>query len=171
MESSTFDKQLNRVLLKPRFSFELKEPKEAILEKFSNALLKGSDNFRGKVVGNHVVIDVAKADEHFWSPQLQIEVESTNQKASIIKGLFGPKPQLWTLFMFIHFGVALAFAIFVTMLYTDLSLDREYSLSLFLTILMPVIWISFYLFGRWGKRKGYKQIMKLYNFVVKLSEG
>ncbi|NNC69231.1 MAG: GTP-binding protein, partial [Flavobacteriaceae bacterium] len=72
------------------------------------------------------------------------------------------------LFMFIHFGVALAFAIFVTMLYTDLSLNNDHSLSLILTIAMPVVWILFYLLGRWGKKKGHHQMVELDDFMNKI---
>lgn len=166
MTTSSFDDQLNSILLKPRFSFEHNESKEAVLKKFKEAFTTNKNELRGKVVGDHIVIDVAKAEEHFWSPQLQLEVEEAeNGKTSTVKGLFGPKPTLWTLFMFIHFGVALAFAVFATMLYTDWSLKQDYTLSLILTILMPVLWVSFYLFGRWGKKKGHVQMVDLDGFM------
>ena len=165
MNDSSFDNQLNKILLKPRFVFEHQEPKDAILKKFKETFELTSSKFQGKVVGNHIVIDVTKKDEHFWSPQLQIEIEKNEDNTSMIKGLFGPKPQLWTLFMFIHFGVALAFAVFATMLYTRFSLDQDYTFPLVMTITMPVLWILFYLFGRLGKKKGYGQMTELYTFV------
>lgn len=169
MDTSSFDNQLNRILLKPRFSFQHNEPREAILRKFEAAFSKKSTDFRGKVVGDHIVIDVSKINEHFWSPQLQLELEES-EKGLVIKGLYGPKPQLWTLFMFIHFGVALAFAVFATMLYVDWSLEQNYTLSLSLTIAMPVLWVLFYFFGRWGKRKGHGQMVDLDGFMRKVLE-
>ena len=162
-----FDSQFNKIVLKPRFKVEHNEKSELILEKFTNAFAEAGHSFRGKVVGDHVVIDVAESEEHFWSPQLQLEIEEL-EKGSIIKGLFGPKPQLWTLFMFIHFGVALAFAIFLTKLYTDISLDQDYTFSLVITLVMPVLWILFYLFGRWGKKKGHHQMIKLNDFMIQV---
>lgn len=164
----SFDTKLNRILLKPRFKLHYKEEKEIVLKKFEDAFTEKANNLRGKVVGDHVVIDVSQKEEHFWSPQLQLELENLEDQSLLIKGLFGPKPQLWTLFMFIHFGVALAFAIFVTMLYTDLSLKKDHTLSLILTIAMPIVWVLFYLFGRWGKKKGHRQMVELDDFMNKI---
>ena len=164
MDASSFDTKLNRILLKPRFSIELQENKKTVLDHFNEAFDHAQISLRGKVVGDHVIIDVASSAEHIWSPQLQLELEE-QEDGTLVKGLFGPKPQLWTLFMFIHFGVALAFAIFATMLYTDWSLGQDYTLSLVLTIAMPVLWILFYLFGRWGKKKGYTQMVELDDFM------
>ena len=168
MDNPSFDNQLNKLLLKPRFVIEHKESKNKILKKFKDAFELGSSNFRGKVVGSHIVIDVAKSDEHFWSPQLQIEIDNSEDGTSIINGLFGPKPTLWTLFMFIHFGIALAFAVFITMFYTDRSLGKNYSLSLILTISMPILWVLFYIFGRLGKKKGYAQMVGLDAFMRRI---
>ena len=168
----SFENRLNKILLKPRFSLQRDETKEVILKKFEKAFGAATTHLRGKVVGDHIIIDVSKTDEHFWSPQLQLELEEGTE-GLLIKGLYGPKPQLWTLFMFIHFGVALAFAVFATMLYTDVSLGQNTTFSLLMTIIMPVLWILFYLFGRWGKKKGYQQMMELDSFmndVLKLKD-
>ena len=163
-----FEDKLNKILLKPRFVLHHSEEKELVLTKFRNAFEHAETTLRGKVVDDHIVVDVAKADEHFWSPQLQLEILENDDKTSAVKGLFGPKPQLWSLFMFIHFGVALAFAVFATMLYTDISLNQDYTLSLILTIAMPILWILFYLFGRWGKKKGHNQMVELDAFMKKV---
>lgn len=165
---TSFDNQLNKILLKPRFVLHHGEDKKVVLEKFKKAFERVETTLRGKVVGDHIVIDVANADAHIWSPQLQLEIVENDDKTSVIKGLFGPKPQLWTLFMFIHFGVALAFAVFVTMLYTDLSLGQDHTLSMILTIAMPILWMLFYLFGRWGKKKGHGQMVELDDFMKKV---
>lgn len=41
------------------------------------------------------------------------------EKQAVVKGLFEPKPQVWTLFMFFHFAVALAFIGFSIMAYVQ----------------------------------------------------
>ena len=165
---SSFDSRMNRIVLKPRFQMHLHEQKDQILTKFRDSFADGFTELSVTVVGDHIIIDVAKEHEHFWSPQLQLEVEDRDDNTSIVKGHYGPKPSLWTLFMFIHFGVALAFAIFATMLYTDLSLYQDYRISLLLTIAMPVLWVAFYLFGRWGKKKGHAQMQEIDAFMKRV---
>ena len=170
MDNHSIDNQLNSILLKPRFRFDLNESKDVIVDKFKKEFQLKSTKFRGKVVGDHVIIDIAKENEHLWSPQLQLELEEVSKNQTLVKGLFGPKPQLWTLFMFIHFGVALAFAVFATIFYTDWSLGQDYTFSLFMVVAMPILWISFYFFGRWGKKKGHQQIVELDSFMRKILE-
>ncbi|MDJ0644923.1 MAG: hypothetical protein QNJ57_02965 [Flavobacteriaceae bacterium] len=169
MEASSFDSKLNKILLKPRFKLQYNENRGVVIEKFKNAFSNATEGFRGKIVGDHIVIDVTKDDEHLWSPQLQLELEESEEGLAI-KGLFGPKPTLWSLFMFIHFGVALAFAVFATMLYTDISLGQDATFSMIMTIAMPIVWILFYLFGRWGKKKGHQQMVALYNVMNDILE-
>ena len=163
--ASVFESKRNRIVLKPRFQLVHGEPMGRVLSKFKSAFSSNTTKINGKIVGTLIVIDVAQDQEHFWSPQLQLQLEDDKEQSTLIRGHYGPKPSLWTLFMFIHFGVAVAFAIFATMLFTNLSLEQDYGLSLFLTLAMPVLWILFYLFGRWGKKKGSQQMQALDDFM------
>ena len=164
MNQPIHDNKINAILLKPRFREELKESKTAVLNKFEAVFAKKEHKFKTKLVDNHIVIDVPKEEDHFWSPQLQIEIVEEDDK-TILKGLFGPKPQVWTLFMFFHFAVALAFIIFLIMAYTQFSLEQEYLFALYMCIAMPIIWVLFYVFGQLGKKKGYNQMLEMDEFV------
>lgn len=60
-----------------------------------------------KTLGGYVnrevsVIRLRQDKEKYWAPQLQIRVEENEEiPGSIqIRGLFGPRPSIWTLFMF-----------------------------------------------------------------------
>jgi Na+/melibiose symporter-like transporter len=117
------------------------------------------------------VIDVPKDEDHFWSPQLHIEVESNEENKTIVKGLFGPKPQVWTFFMFIHFAVAIAFIVFFVVAYTRWNLKQDYTFALIMCIAMPVLWIILYILGQLGKKKGYKQMVQLETFLSIILEG
>ena len=91
---------------------EFDETPEEILNKFKKNLADKDCKYCSKISGNHVFLDVPQVDEHFWSPQLQVEVIEGANESSIVKGILGPKPQVWTMFMFIHFATALAFIVF-----------------------------------------------------------
>ncbi len=95
MNQPIHDDDLNRILLKPRFKLHYKESEEAILEKFKQNLSKSECIYSSKIIGNHIVIDVPSAEEHFWSPQLHVEIE-TEDNTTIVKGILGPKPKIWT---------------------------------------------------------------------------
>ena len=159
------DNQLNKILLKPRFKIEKQEKADAIIEKFKNVFAQGGNNYSGKIVDHHIIIDVPKDDEHFWSPQLHIEVEDGENGGTQIKGLYGPKPQIWSLFMFIHFGVALAFMVFLVLAYSRWSLEQDYSFALMMCFIMPVLWFVLYFIGRLGRKKGAEQIHQIDAFL------
>jgi len=171
MNQPIHNDQLNRVLLKPRFKIERNESKEVIIEKFKKEFSSVNCIYCTKIIDHHIVIDVPKDEDHFWSPQLHIEVESNEENKTIIKGLFGPKPQIWTFFMFIHFAVAVAFIVFFVVAYTRWNLKQDYTFALIMCIVMPVFWIILYILGQLGKKKGYKQMVQLDTFLSIILEG
>jgi ABC-type multidrug transport system fused ATPase/permease subunit len=162
--------KINKVLLKPRFQMELDESQEAILNKFKANLADVDCKYCSKISGNHVFLDVPKVDEHFWSPQLQVEVTKDDNDKTIVKGILGPKPQVWTFFMFLHFVVATAFIIFFVWFYVNWSLNKGYQIQKYILMALPIIWVVLYFFGQSGKKLGYKQMVELDNFLMKILE-
>ena len=125
MNDTLDNSRLNKIVLKPRFKIEIDEDKELIIGKFKNKFAQGGSQFSGKIVDHHVIIDVNQKEQHFWSPQLHVEIEENEENTTLVKGLFGPKPTVWSLFMFIHFGVAVAFIVFLVIAYTHWSLEQD----------------------------------------------
>lgn len=157
--------EVNRVLLKPRFKMEYKETKEEIVSKFKSNFEDKECKYCSKMVGNHIVIDIPKEEEHFWSPQLNVElVEQEN--ATVVKGILGPKPKIWTMFMFVHFAVATAFVVFFVWFYVNWSLGKPYNLQMIMLIAMPVIWVILYFLGQFGKKFAYNQMLELDKFLM-----
>lgn len=153
------------VFLRPRFQINLKEEREQVISIFKNTFKETSCKYTGKVVDGHIVIDIPKEENHFWSPQLHIEIEKVNETSSLLKGLFGPKPQVWTLFMFIHFGVAMLFIGFLIRLYVQWTLKIDLTISFVIIICLPIIWFILYFLGRIGKSTGNNQMQELHDFM------
>lgn len=165
MSAPIFNDQLNKVLLKPRFKIEAREGIDELIEKFKDHLKKDFPEYRSKVIGNHIVVDVPKLKETFWSPQLHTEIIAEGG-VTYAKGILGPKPIVWTFFMFLHFVVAFTFIIFFVIFYSKWSLGKDYNFALMMCILMPVIWFLFYFGGQLGKKKGYRQMLELQDLLT-----
>lgn len=165
MKKPIHQDELNRILLKPRFKLRYSDKKEDIIAQFRQNLSDEKCRFPGKVVDHHIVIDVPEGEESFWSPQLHVEVEQ-EEGMTIVKGILGPKPKIWTFFIFLHFAVAVTFFISFVIFYSRWSLDHDYSISLMMCILMPVLWILLYFVGQLGKKFGYKQMQELHSFLL-----
>lgn len=170
MNEPIHNNKINRVLLKPRFKLELDKSKKAVLEKFKKDINKKDCKYCSKISDNHIFIDVPKEEAHFWSPQLQIEVVSGENDKTIVKGVLGPKPQIWTFFMFLHFATAVAFLVFLVIFYVNWSLGKEHQIDKYMIIGLPVFWILLYFFGQSGKKLGYKQMVELDNFMMEVLE-
>lgn len=163
------EKQNNEIFLRPRFSIDADKPKDLLLKRFTNVLKSKECNYPSKIVDNHIFIDVPKKESHFWSPQLHLEIlENYQTHSALVKGLFGPKPQVWTMFMFLHFVVGTLFVGFAVLWYVRSRLDGNLLLPTIFLIILPIIWFVLYFLGRAGRNKGKSQMIKLHDFITKI---
>lgn len=154
----------NEIVLRPRFKMELNHSNEDVLKVFHEAKNIQSDFILSRV-DDHVFIRFPKHKQHFWSPQLHLEVNDIDSKTSMLHGLFGPNPTVWTLFMFVHFFVAGMFIAFGIWSYTNWTLGNPYGIQLGLMILMVFVWFGLYVAGRMGRSKGKPEMHRLHDFM------
>lgn len=154
----------NEVVLRPRFKIEIEEENEKALEAFEK-LKKAQSDFVVSRVDDHVFIRIPKSKQHFWSPQLHLEINKKDDKTSWLSGLYGPNPTVWTLFMFLHFFVAVVFIGFGAWAYSNWSLGNSFAIQIGVMGLMVVTWFVLYFAGRMGKRKGQPEMQELCNFM------
>ena len=155
----------NEIVLRPRFKFHVNHDNEKLLQLFEETKSIQS-SFIVSRVDDHIFIKIPKNKQHFWSPQLHLEINKEYDKeGSIIYGLFGPNPTVWTLFMFLHFVIAGLFIGFGIWTYVNWSLDANFVIQLFVTLLTIVIWFTLYFGGRIGKKTGMSEMHQLHHFM------
>ncbi len=154
----------NDIILRPRFKFDVSADNEKLLKGFEDAKNNQSD-FIVSRVDDHVFIKFPKQVQHFWSPQLNLEINEKDKSNSTVHGLFGPNPTVWTMFMFFHFVAAGLFFGFAIWAYTNFTLGNSYAIQLFLTLFMVVIWFVLYFAGRMGRTKGKPEMYQLHGFM------
>ncbi|MCF8714559.1 GTP-binding protein [Joostella atrarenae] len=154
----------NTIVLRPRFKKELSIRSETVLKTFENSKVTQQD-FIITRIDDHVFIKYPKAKQHFWSPQLHLEINAIDENSSLLYGLFGPNPTVWSLFMFFHFMVAALFIGIAVWAYTNWSLDKTYSMQLSIMMLLVLIWIALYFIGSVGKNSSKKEMHELYAFM------
>jgi len=159
------ENQHNEVFLRPRFSLCLHEAPPTLIERFRKRKKDPDCRYHIKIVGSHIVVDIPAEDHHFWSPQLALELEDIGDGQCLLRGLFGPKPAAWTLFMFIHFALAVAFIGFSVAAYVKWLVKEDHRVFLVVAAAFPVCWILLYIIGRMGKRKGRGQMGELRDFM------
>lgn len=154
----------NDIVLRPRFKIDLNQSNESALSAFEHTKIT-QKQFIVTRVDDHVFIKLPKAKQHFWSPQLHLEINEDTTETSSLHGLFGPNPTVWTLFMFLHFIVAVSFVGFAVWGYTNYNLKQSYFVQALICGLLVVAWFVLYFSGRIGKYSSKDEMLALYNFM------
>lgn len=89
--------------LRPRCRISSTEEPQEILNRIEEAL-KQNPQFEGQVVQEHAFIRIPKNDQHYWSPELHVWARKQDDE-TIVYGVMGPKPKIWTMFMFFYTAV------------------------------------------------------------------
>lgn len=159
----------NEIVLRPRFQLELEQPSSGIIAKFAETK-KAQRRFIVSCVDDHIFIKLPQKEQHFWSPQLHLEVSEILENGSMIKGFFGPNPTVWTLFIFLHVAVGILFLIDLTWLYSNYSLGNTINPQIWIAVFLVLAWILLYVAGAMGKKKGKPDMRELYDFMMKTIE-
>jgi len=154
----------NEIVLRPRFKKSLAFPAEAVLSAFE-AAATSNKQFSISRVDGHVFIRILKSEQHFWSPQLHLEITEDQTNGTVLRGLFGPNPTVWTMFMFFHFALAIFFIAAGIWIYTSVSLHKPYVLPLVIMFFILLGWLALYASGRLGKKAGENEMNTLYAFM------
>ncbi|MCR9182076.1 MAG: hypothetical protein NXH73_04035 [Flavobacteriaceae bacterium] len=160
----------NQIQLRPRF--EKSVPKSLITiianaKELSNSL---KPDFIINNLDEHIWIYIGKENKKTYSPHLHLELEELHEGGTKIKGLFGPEPALWTMFMFLHFVVAGIFIIFGVFAYSNWSLGEPFGIHLGVMMLMIIAWFSLYFTARSNRKKGMPQARELEKVMNQLLE-
>ncbi|MEM7186324.1 MAG: GTP-binding protein [Bacteroidota bacterium] len=155
----------DEIVLRPRFRMQLKRNSEWALQAFE-AAGKSNANFVITRIDDRVFIKIPKEKQHFWSPQLDLQIwDQEDENTTMLRGLFGPKPTVWTLFMFLHFvvaGILIAFGIWA---YSNATLGLPYAVQVLAIGLSAIAWFVLYFAGRLGKSAGRKEMIAQYKFM------
>lgn len=120
-----------------------------------------------KQTDEHIWIEIPKQHKKMHSPHLHLEL-FPKKEGTEVAGLFGPDPSLWTMFMFLHFFLALVFIILGIWGYSSWSLGKEYLPQLLVMGVIGLIWAGLYFFARYNRNKGKAQAKELEEIMNQL---
>ncbi|MBX2817030.1 MAG: hypothetical protein KTR24_13575 [Saprospiraceae bacterium] len=152
--------------LRPRFRVEVNARSQELIEAFSQALDSKHPGLEGLIKGQHIILDIAHDRRHYWSPQLNMRVENHPQEEqkSIVAGLIGPRPNVWTLFMFIYFSIG-TLGFIIGSIGVSRALLGTYSPLLWAFPIAILFMLSAFLTSKKGERMAKDQTEELKEFV------
>jgi hypothetical protein len=89
--------------VRPRFTIEVDVDPDQLMERLRKKL-PGCSRCTGVSAGRHVELFVPSRERRVWSPWLSVTVEEAADGA-VLNGRFAPHPSIWTLYLFLAFGI------------------------------------------------------------------
>lgn len=151
------------IRVRPRYRRITKLPSCQVIDLILEGLIE-KKSISGSTLENHAYLQVPKEEQHYWSPEFNITVEKQEDGGSLVRGVVGPKPKVWTMFMFFYSAVIVLFFLGVSMGVSQWMLGMD----------APVLWSIPACIGLWvlivgaakyGQYKGKAQTETLWHFV------
>ncbi len=150
--------------IRPRFKVIVPQTKETVIAHFRDTLdTLDPGVLQGKVVGQHINIRFPKSKQTFWTPEVNINID-TVEEGTEVRGLAGPKPSVWMLFIFFYFflGVASVFIIIFGISRHQLGMTTG---ILWLLPVIGVIVAGMYIGARIGQKMAEEQLHFIKKYV------
>ncbi len=133
-----------------------------------NNLRKDNKKVTGTTLLNHAYLKIPDREQSYWSPELHVTVEET-ERGALIRGVVGPKPRIWTMFMFFYSAIIVLFLFGSALGISQwmLGMDAPWLWSIPASV---VLWLLVFFAAKYGQRKGNRQMARLRNFVDMILE-
>ncbi len=105
---------------RPRFSFISALAPDEVVEHLQ-ATLSATDAIEGRAFARTILLTIAAEHRVFWTPHLDVQLDTRPDGSTRVNGLFAPAPQIWTTFLVLQllFGMlSVGAAIYLTSQWT-----------------------------------------------------
>lgn len=122
-----------------------------------------SQGIKGAFYSENFQLEIEKKDQHFWSPHLNVTFEE-GKEGTILRGRYGPKPTIWTIFLFGYVGLGLLFFFAAMIGLVQLSLHQDAKILWVLPILLSLLAILYFA-SQTGQKLGVEQTFRIHHFL------
>ena len=154
--------------LRPRYRITSSLSSKEVLEKIQKKLNSNEFPVSGQTIQEHAFIRIPEKDQHYWSPELHVWIREQDGE-TIIYGVMGPKPKIWTMFMFFYTAVLTLW--FFGSSYGIIQLWLGMKAPFLWSIPMGLLAIALvYAAAKYGQHKGKTQMEMLREFLEEAVE-
>ena len=152
---------------RPRFRLITPFNQEEVCMKFKEAFDQDRvpTKIYGTVLPKMIVVKLPLNEQTYWSPQMELHLEQMEFKQTLLRGMMGPRPAIWTKFMFIYAVFGLVAMISLMIGSSQLTLGQEANAFWFSGVALLGLGTTF-AFVQYGKSMAKSQMAKLYSFML-----
>ena len=153
--------------VRPRFEMDVNYSAAEIVANFKLGIGKDGVPCEGQADETYATLYFPRTTRHYWSPQLTLMIEEKEEGGCHLRGLYGPRPAVWTMFVFFYaiIGVVALFSLMIGG--SQINLGKS-SWVIWLVPILAVLFISLYYVAYLGKKKGRPEIITMHNFLMKI---
>lgn len=97
---------MTTAIIRPTFEITIDRSPDAVMEDLRRRLPR-CRSCSGVSVGRHAELFVPESERRLWSPWLSVTAREDHDGA-VLRGRFAPHPSIWTLYLFLAFGLGFA---------------------------------------------------------------
>lgn len=158
---------MSSLRVRPRFKEELPISAKEYKFRLSKAIDESVD-FTGLVSENYAVIKIPAHERHYWSPQLALTIESSDDNEGVVLGgLYGPKPSVWALFFMCYSALGILSVFVIVIGLSQIILDKP-ALVLWMLPVLVAVALVLYLVAQAGQKLGAEQMFRIHHFYEDL---
>lgn len=154
---------MDSIKLRPRCKFEFTKSVSQIMDGFIKKMREPHKYVEGSTLMNHAYLKIKPDLQHYWSPEIHITVEETST-GTLVRAVAGPKPKIWTMFMFFYSAVVVLFLFGSALGVSQWSLGMK-APWLWSIPASLVAWLGILGAAKYGQWKGKRQLRILYDFM------
>lgn len=150
--------------VRPKFEMTSSKTMEDIITLVKEKLKTNTHNLHGQAMQDHITIRVNRSHRHYWSPQLSVLMYREPEDVTTrIIGVYGPMPNVWTLFALVYLAVGVLFVFIAIIGFSQQALGNDSSILYVLPVLAAIA-IGMYIFSQMGQKLGAAQTYAIHYF-------
>lgn len=151
--------------VRPRVEIEVNLEADKIMERVRERLPR-CPHCTGVSIGRHAELFVPDAERRLWSPWLSVTADERGE-GSLLRGRFAPHPNVWTLYLFLAFGLGFALLVGTSWGYAQWATERT-PWALASVPIVIVLGTLLYLASQVGQKLGGEQMEDLRDALEEL---
>ena len=135
-----------------------------IIKSEVKTMLDKNDKVEGKIRDDYIYLSIPEEDQHYWSPEMRINIKEDDGGFTSVNGVVGPNGKVWGTFL-VFYGLAVMLFIFGGSLGVSqimLDIDSIWIWSVPASILLYGIIV---VAAKYGQRLGHDQHLRLRYFL------
>lgn len=149
--------------VRPKFKITADKKVDEVVKSLNHQLNETTLPVEGKVFNTHGLLRIIPAQQHYWSPQLNISFEENDDQKTVIRGMYGPHPSVWAIFLmgYVLLGLAIFFITMIGLVRLNLKLDASILWIVpFLIGGIAILWLM----AQTGQKVGVEQTFMIHHF-------